>query len=68
MASTPEISNLDWRKSTYSTPTGSDCVEVADAGSRVAVRDSKNPSGPKLIVHPADWHAFATALKERGTT
>lgn len=40
-----------WRKSSHSSPTGSDCVELADLGDRVVgVRDSKNPTGPILRV------------------
>jgi len=49
-----------WRKSSYS----GDCVEVAAAlPAAVAVRDSKDPDGPKLIFTPADWAAFTTALR-----
>ena len=29
----------------------------------VAVRDSKDPGGPKLIFTPADWAAFTTAIR-----
>jgi hypothetical protein len=46
-----------WRKSTYSTSTGS-CVEVAPAVGGVFVRDSKNPhTGMIPVPHPA-WTAF----------
>ncbi|RMI41827.1 DUF397 domain-containing protein [Actinomadura harenae] len=61
----PSSRTLAWRKSSRSGQGGGDCVEVADAGSRVAIRDSKNPSGPQLVVRPADWRAFAAVLKER---
>jgi len=38
-----------WRKSSYSSDQGGNCVEVADLnGGGRAVRDSKNPTGPAL--------------------
>ncbi|WP_406508213.1 DUF397 domain-containing protein [Streptomyces sp. NBC_00212] len=47
--------SLHWIKSSYSN-NGGDCVEVATnlaASHRVAVRDSKNPHGPTLILTAA---------------
>ena len=38
---------IRWRKSTFS-GAASDCVELAQAGADVLVRDSKDPSGPVL--------------------
>ncbi|MEU6278061.1 DUF397 domain-containing protein [Streptomyces populi] len=49
---------LEWIKSSYSTPDGPDCVEVAPAQDRVLVRDSKNPDGPRLSLGPGAWAAF----------
>jgi hypothetical protein len=52
-----------WRKSSYSGGNGGNCVEVARAlPAAIAVRDSKDPDGPKLIFTPADWTAFTTAI------
>jgi len=52
------MSELTWRKSTYSgTTDNSDCVELAARG---AVRDSKNPAGPVLLV---DVTALVAAVK-----
>jgi hypothetical protein len=45
-----------WRKSSFSFSNGN-CIEVAD-GQLVAVRDSKDPSGPVLAFSPAAWRAF----------
>jgi len=53
-----------WRKSSYSGGNGGDCVEVARAlPAAVAVRDSKDPDGPKLIFTVADWIAFTAAIR-----
>lgn len=60
--STTDLSGTSWRKSSRSAGQ-EECVEVADLtkGHR-AVRDSKNPTGPALIVLPAEWTAFTTAI------
>lgn len=40
-----DLSSLHYRKAERSSAQGSNCVEVADAGQMIAVRDSKNPTG-----------------------
>ena len=54
-----------WRTSSYSGNTGGDCIEVADACpvGTVPVRDSKNPSGPVVIVGARAWNAFVGGLR-----
>ena len=53
-----------WRKSSYSGGNGGDCVEVAAAlPAAIAVRDSKDPGGPKLIFTPAAWAAFTETIR-----
>ncbi len=49
-----------WRKSSRSNGVGSngDCVEVAFVDTGIAVRDSKNPSGPIMTVAESTWKAF----------
>jgi hypothetical protein len=56
-----DLTNAEWRKSSYSSGTGGQCVEVArNLPGVVAVRDSKDPEGPALVI-PADaWRAFTT--------
>jgi hypothetical protein len=55
-----------WRTASYSGGNGGDCVEVASAGKAVvAVRDSKDPQGPKLAFSPPVWHAFIGRMKNR---
>ncbi|MDA8369903.1 MAG: DUF397 domain-containing protein [Nocardiopsaceae bacterium] len=56
------VSAADWRKSPRSDDTGGQCVEVADLVA-VAVRDSKDPDGPKLVFGPDAWRAFAGRVK-----
>lgn len=59
---TTDLSSVTWRKSSRSNGDYS-CVQVADLhnGYR-AIRDSKNPTGPALIVTTAEWAAFVTGL------
>lgn len=58
-----DLSRAAWRKSTYSCVTG--CVEVAFADGLVAVRDSKNQSGPVLLFTPREWQAFVNGVRDR---
>lgn len=53
-----------WRKSTYSGGNGGNCVEVAgNLPNVVAVRDSKDPDGPKLMLTPGAWQSFTASVK-----
>ena len=55
---------VSWRKSSYSSNGGGNCVEVArNLLSIVAVRDSKDPDGPALVIAPADWQAFTVSVR-----
>ena len=47
-----------WFKSTYSGSSGGACVEVSVLPEGVAMRDSKDPTGPALIFTAAEWAAF----------
>ncbi|MFG3559072.1 DUF397 domain-containing protein [Micromonospora sp. NPDC047557] len=59
-----DLTGAIWRKSTRSSGNSGDCVEVADnLPDLVGVRDSKDPSGPVLVVAPAAWRAFVTVVK-----
>jgi hypothetical protein len=44
-----DLETACWRKSSYSGG-ANDCVEVADFGPYAAIRDSKNPGLPPLIL------------------
>ena len=52
-----------WRKSSYSNGEAS-CVEVAAAARTVAVRDSKDPHGPRLAVPAGSWAAFTQRVRQ----
>ncbi len=59
-----DLTCAEWRKSSRSGSNGGNCVEVARNLPRVvAVRDSKNPDGPKLVFTPQDWRAFTDQVK-----
>jgi hypothetical protein len=58
MASSKDLTSARWRKSSYSGNTGGECVEVADLGARVAVRDSKDPEVGTLTLSPQTYAAF----------
>ncbi|GCD36962.1 DUF397 domain-containing protein [Streptomyces chrestomyceticus JCM 4735] len=53
---------VTWWKSTYS-DSGAQCIECAivDTGT-VAVRDSKNPGGPALLLGRGQLAAFVSAV------
>lgn len=56
------FASLEWRKAQRSVNNGA-CVELARAGSMIAMRDSKDPVGPVLMYTPAEFHAFLDGAK-----
>lgn len=58
-----DLSHAAWHKSSYSNNGGA-CVEVAtNLPGFVAVRDSKDPSGPALAFNAVTWQAFIRTMK-----
>ncbi|MFI1191629.1 DUF397 domain-containing protein [Streptomyces californicus] len=57
-----------WFKSSYSSGSGNNCVEVADlthtAHRAVAIRDSKDPSGPVLLIEPERFAALIGGVRD----
>lgn len=50
---------LVWRKASASNGASGSCVEAAKLpDGRIAVRDSKDPDGPRLVFTVAEWRAF----------
>jgi hypothetical protein len=53
---------IAWRKSSYS-GTETDCVEIAFVPTAVAMRDSKNPTGPTMAVKPTTFREFIDTIR-----
>ncbi|GLZ08221.1 hypothetical protein Acsp03_56870 [Actinomadura sp. NBRC 104412] len=61
-----DLTNAKWRKSSHSGSNGAECVELADVTGVVAVRDSKHPNGPVLLLTRAALRtAVQSAISER---
>jgi hypothetical protein len=58
-----DLSRAVWRKASKSNSNGGDCVEAASLSGIVAVRDSKNPHGPVLIISRDEWASFTARLQ-----
>ena len=58
-----DLSRAEWRKSSHSGQSGN-CVEVAhNLPGLVAVRDSEQPNGVKLVVSQETWRAFIWSVR-----
>jgi len=58
-----DLSRAEWRKSSFSSQSGN-CVEVArNLPGLVAVRDSKQPDGVKLVVSQQAWRVFLRGVR-----
>jgi hypothetical protein len=59
----PDLSRAEWHKSSYSSQDGN-CVEVArNLPGIVAIRDSKDSDGPKLVIASPEWDGFISAIR-----
>ncbi|CAM5400270.1 DUF397 domain-containing protein [Streptomyces aurantiogriseus] len=57
-------SELAWFKSSYSSGSGDNCIEVATRPGHIHVRDSKDKDGPQLTLSPTAWADFVTHAAE----
>ncbi|MFJ4689306.1 DUF397 domain-containing protein [Streptomyces sp. NPDC088789] len=62
----PEIEGAVWKKSSYSGSGEGQCVEIAEVRSHgaVAVRDSKRPTGPVLLITPGTFARFLSGAAQ----
>lgn len=56
-----DLTGARWFKSTHS-GADSNCVQVAFLPEAVAVRDSKSPQTPPLLLTPTQWTTFLASL------
>ncbi|GAB2806867.1 DUF397 domain-containing protein [Streptomyces chlorus] len=66
LLSSTDLQGVRWLRSSYSTG-ANNCVETARPASGpgaglLAVRDSKDPSGPALLISPGSWAEFVAAV------
>lgn len=55
---------VNWQKSSFSgSGDGNACVEIANLHTRVAIRDSKDPTQGTVSFPPGAFSAFIKALK-----
>ncbi|MFG2085717.1 MULTISPECIES: DUF397 domain-containing protein [unclassified Spirillospora] len=58
-----DLSIATWRKASRSSNNGGNCVELARVSDTVAIRDSKDPRGPQLLLTPHDFRQLTQSLK-----
>ncbi|MBL1080134.1 DUF397 domain-containing protein [Nocardia sp. 2] len=57
-----DLAQAHWFKSSRSGGS-KECVEVAFLTDAVGVRDSKDPTGPALFLHPEAWDRFTAGVR-----
>jgi hypothetical protein len=55
--------NPQWRKSSYSTGNGGQCVETGHIPGAVLVRDTKDRDGVTLAFTANAWEKFAASVR-----
>ena len=60
-----EGTEMRWRRPRGDCAAESSCVEVAFAGERVLVRNSRDAAGTVVAFDRAEWSAFVAAVKDQ---
>ena len=69
MESNRMLTEIQWRKSSYSGDQGGNCIEIAEVpDTTLAVRDSKTPAGPILTFTPTAFTTFVNWSSTTSTT
>jgi hypothetical protein len=58
-----DVSTIVWRKASRSSEQADNCVEVASLLDTVAIRDSKNPDGGKILLDLDGFRRLTAAIK-----
>lgn len=65
MSTSIDLSTAVWRKSSFSDGGPNNCLEVADQfPGLIPVRDSKNPTGPALVITASAWATFIRSVRK----
>lgn len=54
---------MTWRKPSACMDPNNTCVEIEIRSNSVAMRDSKDPTGPTLVFTPDEWSAFVSGVR-----
>jgi len=58
------LDGVTWRKSRHSNPSGN-CVEIAELpDGAIAIRNSRDPSGPALVCTQPEFAAFLASARD----
>jgi hypothetical protein len=60
-----ESTDLNWRKASYSSNGGAECVEIGGTPHAVLVRDTQDRAGPMLRFSSDTWRSFTSQIKTR---
>lgn len=58
-----QYSSATWRRSSRSSEQGDQCVEVANLGRVIGIRDSKCPGGSPLVVDRSEFRGLIDRIK-----
>ncbi|TDD15927.1 DUF397 domain-containing protein [Actinomadura sp. KC06] len=58
-----DLNPVRWKKASRSNESGDACIEMASTDDVVAIRDSKDPGGQKIVISRTDFWNFTNVLK-----